>query len=626
MFGFRGRCAGAALWTLGLALATDNAPAKLILIAHRGASPEAPENTLAAFNRAKTVADFVEYDVWPTKDGQLVVIHDSTLERTTNGTGAVSDHTLAEIQQLDAGSWFNAACAGEKIPTADETIAAIQTDAAPFMERKSGTVEQFVALLNRQPLRPEGIVMSTDYAFVVALKQAKPALQIGWIGAEPLSSSQITQAIADGVSHFVWANPNIDAATVNAVHQAGGLVFGWTVDDPGTIAALSDLGVDGIITNRSADLATTPVFSSSLGTDQVQPPIHAVVRPGSSAVLETAASGHVAHRVQWRRAADSAVIGTGPVLRLSADNPQSYGHYVASWVKQGTPVSCDHVVTAGGVDNQLVNISARMTIGSGDATGIVGFVVKSPGSPRFLLRAVGPSLAGFGITNPVPNPLLTLFHRSAVIDSDTIGSRTYATAADFVRNGAFPLAPGGADVAVMRDLEAGAYTVHLSTANGSGGIGLIEVYQDNSASNWADGAAINVSLRGRAIVGSPLIGGFVVPDGSSETVLVRGIGPSLARFGIADPLRDPAIRIVDSKQAIVAENDEWWADGNSAMIQQVSARVGAFHISAGREAAVLVTLAPGAYTAILADASDTGEGVGLLEIYAVSADQLPQVQ
>ncbi len=163
---------------------------KFMLIGHRGAAAHAPENTLASFNKAKIVADFVEFDVWPTKDGQLVVIHDGTVDRTTNGKGEVSSMTLAELRTLDAGSWFNAAFAGEKIPTADETVRAIQTEAAPFMERKGGTVAQFVDLLKRVPLRPEGIVMSFDYPFIIELKRAKPDVQIGWLGSGTLTATK----------------------------------------------------------------------------------------------------------------------------------------------------------------------------------------------------------------------------------------------------------------------------------------------------------------------------------------------------------------------------------------------------------------------------------------------------
>jgi hypothetical protein len=490
------------------------------------------------------------------------------------------------------------------------------------MERKGGTVAQFVALLARQPLRSEGIVMSFDYGFVVALKKAKPYVQVGWIGSGSLTVAQITQAIVEGVSHFVWSNGDVTPAMVNAIHQAGGLVYGWTVNDLGTVSALNEMGVDGIITDRAEDFSTAPAFSSPCQIDRVRPQNQMVVRPGCSAVLAAAAPAHTARAVEWRRPNDSRVLATGSQFMFRADNPQSYGRYVASWVNNGEQVASHYEVAAGVADNQLVNISARMTIGTGEATGIVGFVVKSAYAPRFLLRAIGPSLAGLGVTDPVSQPSLTLFRRSTAIDSDSTTSRIIAGGADFQRNGAFPLTTLSGDVAIMKDLEGGAYSVHLSCRTNKPGVGLIEVYQDNTVTNWALGSPVNISLRGRAIPASPLIGGFVVPAGSSQTLLVRGVGPSLAKYGITEPLRDPVIRIYSSTQAIVAENDDWWTDGDSAVIQTIAEKLGAFRIATGRDSAILLTLSPGAYTAVLGDASGYREGIGLLEIYAVATDSM----
>lgn len=596
------------------------AEAKLILVGHRGASVTAPENTLAAFNRAKAFADFVEFDVRSTNDGHLVVMHDATVERTTNGKGAVADFTFAQLRALDAGSWFKPEFAGEKIPSAEEAITAIQSEAAPFMERKTGTVAQFIALLQRNPLRPEGIVMSFDYEFVVALKKAKPELHVGWVGAGVLHPSQIAQAIVDGVSHFIWANGDITPVMVNAIHQAGGLVFGWTINDLATTSALSDFGIDGIITSRADEFAGSPLFSAAVSTDQFQPPNRLIVRLGRSAVLGTSVSGHAARSVAWSRVEETNVVATGSRFVFKADSASSYGRYRASWSENGRTLAHEYDVVPGVTDNQLVNISARMTMGAGEATGIVGFVVKSETAPRFLLRAVGPSLAGFGVTDPVTQPTLTLFRRGSVIDSELSPTRTSAEGADFIRNGAFPLASASGDVAIMKNLEGGAYSVHLSCKTGKPGVGLIEVYQDNTAANWSLGSPMNISLRGRALPESPLIAGFVVPAGNSQTILVRGIGPALARFGIVEPLRDPKLRIYDAKHCIVAENDEWWTDGESSLVEKVASQVGAFPISAGREAAILVTLAPGAYSALLTDASGNRSGVGLLEIYAVNTE------
>jgi glycerophosphoryl diester phosphodiesterase len=604
------------------ALITTFAHAKFMLAGHRGASANAPENTLASFNKAKTVADFVEYDVWSTSDGQLVVIHDATVDRTTNGKGSVAAMTLAEVRALDAGSWFGSAFAGEKIPTAEETIRAIQTEAAPLMERKGGTVAQFVDLLNRVPLRAEGVVMSFDYAFIVELKKAKPLVQVGWLGSGALTSAQITQAVADGVTHFVWSWSDLTAEAVAQIHQGGGLVFAWTINDLGTLSALNDRGVDGIITDHAVDFANDAAFASPFASGQVLPQSRMVLPLRRAGLLSAAARGHAGRYVQWRRAGETEVIGTGRRFLLSADNPQRYGRYVASWKKDDQPMSAEYEVASGDIDNRLVNISARMTVGPGEAVGIVGFVVKSADTPRFMVRAIGPSLTGLGVTDAIAQPSLTVYKRSTVIDSDSMSSRVLATGQDFQRNGAFPLAPLSGDVAIMKDLGGGAYTAQLSSRNNQTGVGLIEVYQDNTDPNWALGSPVNISLRGRATPTSPLIGGFVVPAGTSQTLLVRGIGPALAQYGINEPLRDPMLRIYDSKGVVVAENDDWWDGEDATLIRNRSIEAGAFKIATGREAGMLVTLTPGAYTAVLSDTSTSRSGVGLLEIYAISTDTM----
>jgi hypothetical protein len=379
------------------------------------------------------------------------------------------------------------------------------------------------------------------------------------------------------------------------------------------------MGVDGIITDRSEEFSQSSAFLSPVRADDVKPTERVVVRTGCSAVLSAVAPVSMARSVEWRRGDDARVLGVGSRLMLTGSDPERYGRYVASWTQDGRVLSRSFEVAAGATDNQLINISARMMIGSGESTGIVGFVVKSNFAPRFLLRGVGPSLGQFGVSDAIPDPNLTLFRRSTVIDSEVMSSRILATGADFQRNGAFAFAPLSRDVAIMKNLVGGAYSVHLSSRSDQRGTALIEVYQDNNVANWGLGSPVNLSLRGRAVPGSPLIGGFVIPAGNSQTVLVRGIGPSLAGLGINEPLKDPVIRIYDSARSIVATNDDWWSEGDAETVERIGAEVGAFRILAGRDSAMLVSLPPGAYSAVLHDSVPSREGIGLLEIYAVTS-------
>src|SRR6266700_3376300 len=158
-----------------------------ILIAHRGGSLEAPENTLAAFGHAiKLGIRYVELDVHLTRDGALAVIHDESVDRTTDGHGLVQDHSLAELKQLDAGAWFNPAYAGERIPTLDEvlawarargTVVDIEIKNAPLYY--AGIEEAVVKALDSEHMAEQVIVISFDHGAVKRVKALDPRIATG---------------------------------------------------------------------------------------------------------------------------------------------------------------------------------------------------------------------------------------------------------------------------------------------------------------------------------------------------------------------------------------------------------------------------------------------------------------
>jgi glycerophosphoryl diester phosphodiesterase len=122
----------------------------ITVISHRGATPFAPENTVSAFRKAVEIgADLVEMDVRETRDGHMVIMHDETVNRTTNGQGRVTDLTLAEIRKLDAGSWFDKKFAGERVPTLEEALDSLGGQALPDIDFKAGTPEKLVSVLDK---------------------------------------------------------------------------------------------------------------------------------------------------------------------------------------------------------------------------------------------------------------------------------------------------------------------------------------------------------------------------------------------------------------------------------------------------------------------------------------------
>jgi len=139
----------------------------VLAVGHRGTVHLAPENTLAAFRKAIELGvDLVEIDVRETKDGHLVIMHDATVDRTTDGKGRVSDLTLEEIKRLDAGSWFSPKFAGERVPTLDEALSVIKGGALPDIDFKAGTPEKLVEALSRHGLLGKVTLYSGDWGLL----------------------------------------------------------------------------------------------------------------------------------------------------------------------------------------------------------------------------------------------------------------------------------------------------------------------------------------------------------------------------------------------------------------------------------------------------------------------------
>lgn len=224
----------------------------VLSIAHRGNSLYAPENTLAAFRAAEGVADLVETDVRVSSDGRLVLMHDATVDRTTDGTGAVAGLTLAQLRALDAGSWFSPVFAGERVPTLEEMVTATLPFATPLIEHKAGTAAQIVDELRRLDAVSRVVVQSFDWAFLAAAHALEPTLRLGALGSGNFTAAQLTNIINSGATIVAWEKASVTPAMVAAVHQAGLALYVWTVDSPAEIRRFTEMGVEGIISNDPA--------------------------------------------------------------------------------------------------------------------------------------------------------------------------------------------------------------------------------------------------------------------------------------------------------------------------------------------------------------------------------------
>lgn len=222
------------------------------VMAHRGLSADAPENTLYAFSDAISAgADFIELDVQQTRDGVLVVMHDSNLKRTTGVNKDIWDVDYADIQDLDAGSWFDPAYANARIPTLEETLQFVDKRAKLNIEIKptkhgSDTLEQDVAeLITRYQYTDACYVTSFSYGSLKKVKEANPEIRTGYLMSVAYGQFYSLK-YADA---FSLNKVFVTSQVVNAAHQQGKQIFAWTVNGMSEVRSLCNLHVDSIITD-----------------------------------------------------------------------------------------------------------------------------------------------------------------------------------------------------------------------------------------------------------------------------------------------------------------------------------------------------------------------------------------
>ena len=264
--------------------------------------------------------------------------------------------------------------------------------------------------------------------------------------------------------------------------------------------------------------------------------------------------------------------------------------------------------------DRLINLSSRAKVGTGESVLITGFVIGGTDSKKVLIRAAGPALSAFGLASTLPNPAIKIYQGSNLIAQNDDWNKD--DAAEISRLGAFAFAAGSKDAALLTTLAPGAYTAQITDPSGTGtGVALAEIYDASINPNADFQRLVNISSRGRVTPDDGvLIGGFVVRGNSPKTLLIRGIGPALTNFGIAGALADPALTIYQDSKAI--STNEGWA--NRAAITTAAIQTGAFMLPAGsKDAAVVITLNPGAYTAQIKSAKNASSGVALIEIYEV---------
>jgi hypothetical protein len=252
---------------------------------------------------------------------------------------------------------------------------------------------------------------------------------------------------------------------------------------------------------------------------------------------------------------------------------------------------------------------------------IGGFVVQGPQMKRVIIRAIGPTLTQHSVSNAMPNPTLEVHDSTgALIASNDDWQQTIirgiitSDQVRDIRNSGY--APGdGRESAIIADLPAADYTAIVRGMDNMTGVALLEVYDLNPE---RDSTLANISTRSFVHTGdNVMIGGFIVAGTEPKRVIIRAIGPELTHYGVPIPLNNPALELHGSNNALIASNDDWHNTIIGGIItadQWVDIANSGYAPTDGRESAIIATLQPGNYTAIVHGVNNT-TGVGLVEVY-----------
>jgi hypothetical protein len=440
----------------------------------------------------------------------------------------------------------------------------------------------------------------------LALKVAKDGERSYWIACR--RSFTTNTSMQHGV-YVIWGyntltgtslSDLLDMTTPGDDTQDAALAIGATFTDLSAGVSFLPVSEGGIEPNQYIDVAVTlsdyTITTSSLPTaggtttgDGTFP------GPSLRTVTATAMGGHTF--VSWSE--NGAVVSTSAGYTFTLNNNR---HLVAHFSIGPTPTPIPG-------QTQALNISTRMRVDSGNNVLIGGFIITGNAPKDVIVRGIGPSLAALGISGFLSDPTLELRAASgALIQTNDDWQGDLAQAAQITAGGLALQHPKESGIAVR--LYPGSYTGILAGKNQTTGIGLVEAYDTGQT---ADSYLANISTRGFVVTGdNVMIGGFILGGANNTRVAARGIGPSLARFGLSPVLADPTLELHDGNGATVVSNDDWQDDPASA--SQLTFL--GLAPSDTTESGIFQSLPPGAFTAILAGKGG-GTGIGLVEIYNV---------
>jgi len=423
------------------------------------------------------------------------------------------------------------------------------------------------------------------------------------IAAEGDTSMLTAVASGSGPYQFAWIN---NAANDGAILSTASTL---AVTTSGRYSVTITTGA-GVVLSREILVRFNPAPPKFL-----RQPASESVETGRTAVFIAAATGSTPISYRWFFNGSPLNSATGATLSIPSITAANAGSYTVVATNSLGSVTSQAVRLTVDDTSHLANLATRGFVGIGENILITGLVVTGPGAKTVLLRGIGPSLTGFGVAGALSNPKLVLFDSTGgkVAENDDWGGGSSFVNA-FAQAGAFPLSANSLDAALLRTLDPGVYSVQLSGVGGATGVGLVECYEfDQQPSRL-------INLSSRVLVGTDVsvaIPGLVVAGPVPRKLLIRAVGPTLSTFGVQNPLTDPALTLIGPGGSTIATNDNWGSAANAAEVVAISASIGAFALPSGsKDAAVLVTLQPGGYSALVSGVNNTS-GVALVEVYEV---------
>jgi hypothetical protein len=416
------------------------------------------------------------------------------------------------------------------------------------------------------------------------------------------AGSSLWSNLADG-GNFAGATAAILTVSTTTAAMSGDQ-FQCVVSNgvpPNAISSVAALTVTAVVI---VPPAATPTI--------VTQPASQTITAGDRVVFGVTTTGQAPFSYQWSKDGVALAGATDSVFVLANAQPGDAGDYTVVVSNSANRIN-SAVATLTVNYARLTSISVRSSAGTGDQTLIVGFSLAGSAAKQMLIRGVGPALTQYGVSGVLADPQLKLFNSAGVqIGQNDDWAGDAALSAVFTRTGAFALPATSKDAALLTSLTGGAYSAYVTAAAGTG-VALLEAYDADTGTP----ASRVVSLSARSMAGQGdniLIVGFAISGTGNKTLLIRGVGPTLTQYGVSGVLADPQLKLFNQQGQELQENNDW---GGGAALANAFTQTYAFALPvASKDAALLVTLAPGVYTAQVSGVGNT-TGIALIEVYEV---------